>query len=116
MQNMQKTVVSISHDAQYFFRLALEAEGKTEPEKVLEYFDRAIAREPAYSGAWNEKANFLDYLGKCDEALQCYDTALRIDPGSSEAWFNKGLTLKRMGREAEAIACINRGIKYACGR
>jgi tetratricopeptide (TPR) repeat protein len=111
-----KKVMTIPHEAEYFYRLAVDTQHKEHPEKVIEYFDQAIAAHPENAIAWNEKANFLDYLGKCDEALQCYDAALRIDPESSEAWFNKGLTLKRLGRENEAIACINRGIEYACGR
>jgi len=110
-----KKVGTISSESEYFFRMAVDTRKREQPEKVLEYFDRAIAAHPEYAGAWNEKANFLDYLGKCEEALQCYDIALRIDPESSEAWFNKGLTLKKLGRENEAIACINRGIEYACG-
>jgi tetratricopeptide (TPR) repeat protein len=115
-QNMQKTIVSISQDAQCFFRLALEAETLKDPERVLECFDRAIALEPTYVGAWNEKANFLDQIGRFNEALVCYDTAIKIDAGAAEAWFNKGLTLKRLGRETEGIACINRGIGLAAGQ
>jgi tetratricopeptide (TPR) repeat protein len=106
----------IPYEAEHFYRKAVDVQHKEHPEQVLEYFDRAIAAHPEYAMAWNEKANFLDYLGKCEEALQCYDAAIRIDPESSEAWFNKGLTLKRLGRESEAIACINRGIEFACGR
>lgn len=66
--------------------------------------------------AWNEKANFLDCLGKCEDAISCYDMALRIDPQLSEAWFNRGLTLKKKGEEREGIDCINKGIDFACRR
>jgi tetratricopeptide (TPR) repeat protein len=112
---MQKTTMGISHDAQYFFRLALDAEAGENPQNVLEYFDRAIALEPGYAGAWNEKANFLDLMGDLDKALVCYDRALSIDPEAAEAWFNKGLTLKKMGRDQDAVSCINRGIELALG-
>ncbi|NYT20529.1 MAG: tetratricopeptide repeat protein [Methanomicrobiales archaeon] len=112
---MQKKIMSISPDAQYFFRLALDAEAGENPQSVLEYFDRAIAMEPAYASAWNEKANFLDQMGELDMALVCYDRALTIDPNAAEAWFNKGLTLKKMGRDEDAVSCINRGIELAIG-
>jgi len=75
----------------------------------------ALSSEPAYAAAWNEKANFLDSVGKFDEALACYDCSLKIDPGNAEVWFNKGLTLRKLGRENEAFSCINRGIDLACG-
>jgi tetratricopeptide (TPR) repeat protein len=63
--------------------------------------------------AWNEKANFLDYLGKYEEAIRCYDRAIRIDPELSEAYFNKGLTLNKMGKTVEAAPCIKYGIKLS---
>jgi tetratricopeptide (TPR) repeat protein len=114
-RNMQKKTVSISQDAQYFFRLALDAGAGENPQSVLEYFDRAIALEPGYAGAWNEKANFLDLMGDLDAALACYNTALTIDPGAAETWFNKGLTLRKMGRSQDSDSCINRGIELALG-
>jgi len=111
----ERKVTTIQHDAEYLYQRAMNGQGKDAPEKVLEYFDRAIATDPGYVTAINEKANFLDQIGKLDEALSCYDRALVIDPGSAEAWFNKGLTLKKLGEEKDAEACINRGIELAVG-
>ena len=112
---IEKTVLSISSDAQYFFQRAMEEETQNNPPKVLEYFNRAIAMDPGYVMAWNEKGNFLDFMERYDEALTCYDTALKIAPGDAEVWFNKGLTLKKMGKEQDATSCINRGIELAIG-
>jgi tetratricopeptide (TPR) repeat protein len=106
----------VPHEADYYYRKAVHSQHKESPEKILEYFDRAIAAHPEYALAWNEKANFLDYLGKCEDAIKCYDRALTLDPELSEAWFNKGLTLKKMWREDEAVACLHKGIDCACGR
>jgi tetratricopeptide (TPR) repeat protein len=114
-QMMEKTILSISPDAHYFFQRAMEEETRNNPPKVLEYFNQAIASEPGYATAWNEKANFLDLMGKFDEALTCYDTALKIAPGDAEIWFNKGLTLKKMGKEQDAESCISHGIDLAIG-
>jgi tetratricopeptide (TPR) repeat protein len=111
-----KNVTTVLKEAEYYYHLALNNMHKERPEKVLEYFDRAIAAHPSYAEAWNEKGNFLDFQGKCEDAVQCYDMAIKLDPNSAEAWFNKGLTLKKMGRENEAMSCINRGIEFACGR
>jgi len=115
MKKMTKTTASISPDARYFFRRAMDAEVKNNPGQVIEYFDRAIRMDPGYASAWNEKGNYLDLMGKLDEALSCYDTALQLEPGDAEIWFNKGLTLKKMGREEDAVSCINRGIDLAIG-
>jgi tetratricopeptide (TPR) repeat protein len=112
---MEKTIVSISQDARYFFRRAMDAETRNNPVQVIEYFDRAISMEPGYAMAWNEKGNYLDLVGKFNEALTCYDTALKLEPEDAEIWFNKGLTLKKIGREKDAVSCINRGIELAIG-
>lgn len=112
---MKKLVKTIPKEAEYYFRVAMDAENRESPVKVLEYFDRAINSDPGYVPAWNEKANFLDQIQKYDEALVCYDTAIRIDPGMAEAWFNKGLTLKKIGRDSDAAVCITRGIELAIG-
>jgi len=109
-------VEKVSHEADHYYQMAIHSQQKEHPEKVLEYFNRAIAAHPGHAMAWNEKANFLDYLGRCEDALTCYDMALKLDPELSEAWFNKGLTLKKMGREREGISCIDKGIEFACGR
>ena len=111
-----KKVENVSPEANHYYQKAIHSQHKEHPEKVLEYFNRAIAAHPGHAMAWNEKANFLDYLGRCEDALTCYDMALKLDPELSEAWFNKGLTLKKMGREREGISCIDKGIEFACGR
>ena len=107
---MNKMVLNVPKDAEFYYRLGLDSQHKIRPEKVLEYFDRAIAAHPRYAMAWNEKANFLDFMGRYEEAIQCYDMAIKLDPESGEAWFNKGLTLRKMGRSNEAISYINHGI------
>ena len=112
---MEKAIISISQEAEYFFRRAMDAEMKNNPLQVLEYFNKALSKDPGYAMAWNEKGNYLDLMGKLDEALSCYDTALKLEPGDAEVWFNKGLTLKKVGREEDAISCINRGIELAIG-
>jgi tetratricopeptide (TPR) repeat protein len=112
---MERMVSTIPKEAEYYFRMALDAVQKESPARILEFFDRAIATEPGFAQAWNEKANCLDLIGSYDEALVCYDAAIRIDPDMAEAWFNKGLTLRKLGKDALAATCINRGIELAVG-
>ncbi len=112
---MERQSMRFWKEAEYYFQMAMEAEQSNNPEKVLGYFDRAITMEPGYVPAWNEKANYLDLIGRYKEALECYETAIRIDPGMAEAWFNKGLTLQKMGRANEAAGCMSKGIELAVG-
>jgi len=106
-----ETEEKVPEIAEYFYRKAINAYLVESPEKILEYFDRALTAYPGYAKAWNEKGNFLDYLGKYKEAIQCYDKAIKLDPALSEAYFNRGMTLNKMGKTKEAIPCINYGVK-----
>jgi len=112
----RRSVVTISHNAEYHCRMALQAAHAGDYLHALEYLDTALSTDPHFAGAWHEKGNCLDELGLCEEALACYDQALRLDPINAETWYNKGLLLKRMGNETEAFICINRGIDLALGR
>jgi tetratricopeptide (TPR) repeat protein len=112
----KKTVVTISHNADYFFRMAHQAVHAGEYLHALDYIDQVLSTDPHFAGAWHEKGNCLDELGRYEEALSSYDQALKLDPYDAETWYNKGLVLKRIGRETEAYACINRGIDLALGR
>lgn len=110
-----KRITQVVPDAEYHFQRAMEAQGKEVPDAILASFDRALASHPGHVIVLNEKGNYLDQLGRLDEAITCYNTALDMDPGSAEVWFNKGLTLKKLGKEAEATSCIRKGIDLALG-
>ncbi len=112
----KKSVVTISHNANYFFRMANQAMHAGDHLHALDYINSALSTDPHFAGAWHEKGNCLDSLGRTEEALACYDQALKLDPYDAESWYNKGLVLRRIGRDAEAYACINRGIDLALGR
>ena len=108
-----KKIEKVPEGAENYYRMAINALFVASPERILEYFDRAIAAHPVYAMAWNEKANFLSHLGKYEDAIQCYDKAIKLDPGLSEAYYNKGMTLKKMGKTKEAEPCIEYGVKLS---
>ncbi|MDD1706606.1 MAG: tetratricopeptide repeat protein [Methanoregulaceae archaeon] len=108
-----KKAEKVPEEAEYYYRKAINAPFSENPERTLEYFDRAIIAHSGYAIAWNEKANFLDYLGRCEEAIECYNRAIKLDPELSESYFNKGMTLKKMGKINEAAHCIRYGIKLS---
>lgn len=110
------SVVRISHNADYFFRMGHELARAGEMEQALVQIDKALATDPDYAAAWQEKGNCLDEIGRCEEAVSCYDKSLELDPFNAETWFNKGIVLKKMGKPDDASSCINHGIDLALGR
>jgi tetratricopeptide (TPR) repeat protein len=100
---------------EYLYQLAAEAANEGESKKALDVIEQVLSTNPKHAMAWHVKANCLDDLGKCEEALRSYDTAIRLDPCNSESWFNKGLTLKKMGLEKDSKICMDQAIKLALG-
>ncbi|OPX66172.1 MAG: Tetratricopeptide repeat protein [Methanoregulaceae archaeon PtaB.Bin056] len=112
---MNRKVLQIAEKAGYYARLGMETAGAGNYAAALGYFDQALKEMPGHAAAWREKANCLDAMGRCEEAIRCFDQAIQIDPGDAESWFDKGLTLKKLGNEDEAFRCMSRGVDLELG-
>lgn len=90
---------------------------QNQPERALEYFDKAIQILPNNDFAWGDKGLILDKLGRADDALESFSHAIAIDSTNPITWHNKGLTLIKLNRLEEAIECFDKAIenneKYA---
>lgn len=48
-------------------------------EEAVEYYDKALAIDPVYVAALNNKGSAYDNLGLFNKAIECYDKLLEID-------------------------------------
>jgi hypothetical protein len=76
----------------------------------LASFDRAIALNPNYAEAHNNRGHQLRALGRLDEALASYDRAVAQKPEYAGALNNRGIVLGSLGRFDEALASYDRAI------
>jgi tetratricopeptide (TPR) repeat protein len=70
-------------------------------------FERAIAVDPDFAPAWNNKGNALIERWRSEEAIAAYDRAIALDPNDAEAWNSKGFALIDLERSEEAIAAYD---------
>ena len=80
---------------------ALRDQGKIE--NAIQYYQKAIGKDPACAEAFNSLANALKLQGKPEEALKCYQQAVRINPNFAEPYYNWGNLLKIAGQYHGAI-------------
>jgi hypothetical protein len=73
-------------------------------------YDKALAIDPGFAGAWSNKGTSLNNLGRYGEAIPCFDKALAIDPGIAIAWNNKGNSIDNLGRYEEALVCFDKAL------
>jgi tetratricopeptide (TPR) repeat protein len=79
-------------------------------EEALASYDRAIALQPDYAAALDNRGNALRQLRRFDEALSSYDRAIKLQPDYADALYNRGVTLHELGRFDEALASYDRAI------
>jgi len=66
-------------------------------DKSLEYIDKAIQLNPNNAGYWVQKADYLDLMGRCKDALLCYDEALKIEHNNVDIMLKKAELYHKMG-------------------
>ncbi len=79
-------------------------------EAALANYDRAIAIQPGYAQAYNNRGAVLGRMGQHEAALASYEQALALQPHYPEAAYNRGNVLAEMGRHEEALASFDRAL------
>jgi serine/threonine protein kinase/tetratricopeptide (TPR) repeat protein len=75
-----------------------------DPPGALADFDAALALNPRYDRALQNKASVLsEHLGRIEEAVRVLDTALAHHPGYVKALAGRGVLLARFGRRDDAV-------------
>ena len=66
--------------------------------------DRALALNPKFAEAWNNRGNSLRDLARPADAVAAYGRALVLKPDSADILNNCGSALKALDRAEEALA------------
>ncbi len=77
---------------------------------AIHAYDRAIALDPSYATAYNNKGLALYDLKRFDDAIHAYDRAIALDPSYAIAYNNKGNALYDLKRFDDAIHAYDRAI------
>jgi tetratricopeptide (TPR) repeat protein len=78
--------------------------------EALASYNRAIALDPDFVEAHNNRGNTLRALRRPAEALASFERALAIRPDYVEAFCNRGNALIALGRIDEALASFDRAL------
>ena len=98
--------------ANAFHREGLELSRQQHYRRALEFYDRALAIQPTFTGSWINKGIIFMRLKRYDEAMVAIDKALSIKPEDSVAWLNKGVLFARLKRYDEASAATNKALVF----
>jgi protein O-GlcNAc transferase len=90
-------------------------------EEAVASFDQALAIDPDYADALNNRGNALLELKCCEAALASYDKALTVKPDLPDALCGRGNALYDLKRYEEAVASYEKALaispdfQYATG-
>lgn len=81
---------SCSPSEQELFEEGVRLLESSQYQKSIEYFDRAIEKNPGFTAALNAKGVALFQQAKYDEAIEAFTASIEIDPESYKPYFNRG--------------------------
>ncbi len=96
-------LASSPNDVPSLFSLGGIEHNRKNPEKALQYLERAVLLNPTFPPLWYNLAIVLQSLKHFDRALESYDKALELDPRNLEVMTNRGGLLAEMKRHKDAL-------------
>jgi tetratricopeptide (TPR) repeat protein len=81
------------------------------PQKALDAYEEALARDADHVPAWNGKGNALHDLDKPQKALDAYEEALARDADIVPAWNGKGNALHDLDEPRKALKAYRQCIR-----
>jgi tetratricopeptide (TPR) repeat protein len=101
-------------DADYMHALGLVAYDEDNFGSAMEWYDKALAADPANSSAWNDSGVVHFRKGNFAAARAAFEKAVAIEPGSAEAWYNLADTYEELGLKSERAKALE-GLRKAGG-
>lgn len=99
---LERRIASDSLDSDARYALARRHQAQGQLDKAIEWYQKAMALDPANAGIQNDMGVALQLRGKRGEAETAYRRAVALDPFSSTAHLNLGLLLRSMNRASDA--------------
>jgi tetratricopeptide (TPR) repeat protein len=86
------------------YSLGLEYAKTGNPERAIEYYRDAVARDPLYSAAWKTLGKTLTELDRADEALEAYRRGIEAAKKKGDRQAEKEMTVfaRRLEKQAKS--------------
>ncbi len=94
---------SINDDAgSFYFTKAVKDKSAEDLQKSKEFFEKAVAADPALASAYNGLGGVLKILGRTDDAVRNWEKAHELDPQFAFPVYNLALAYLEKGEKAKA--------------
>jgi tetratricopeptide (TPR) repeat protein len=102
-QTVKRPSAPMKKDAEYWFRKGALVSTYGNNKAAVEYFQKAIALNPNFSGAYFSQGVSYGQLGQYQEALNQINRALKLEPQNGMYYYGRGRVYLLAGDETKAM-------------
>ncbi len=106
-----------AHDKPYdlsakdYFSYALQFEQQGQSGKAIEYYGKAIEKDPQFAEAYNNRGIVKRKSGDYSGAIKDYNKAIELKPLFAEAYNNRGVAKRELKKYKEAVEDYDKAIE-----
>lgn len=86
--------------------------GFNEPQKAIEYLNKAIKLQPDNDAAYNLRGNIYGALDKRQLAIDDFSKAIQLNPTNADYFNNRGNIYNKLGQYQQAIEDFDKAILF----
>lgn len=83
-----------------------------EPQKAIEYLNKAITLQPDNDAAYNMRGNIYGALGQQQKAIEDFSKAIQLNPTNADYFNNRGSIYNKLGQYQQAIKDFDEAILF----
>jgi tetratricopeptide (TPR) repeat protein len=99
--------------ASNLFDQGVTRDGKGETDAAIDFYDRAIRRNPDLVDAYNNRGANRRKQGNLEAAIADFSDVIRLRPNDSAGYYNRAVTYQLAGNPQQAIADLDPAIRHA---
>ena len=99
------------YSAEDYFSFGVEHSQRSEYEKAIEYYDKAIILNPKFSGIYSNRGIAKRALNDHQGAIADHDKAIELNPKFFQAYNNRGIIKSNSGDHQGAIVDYDKAIE-----
>ncbi len=86
-----------------YFNQGIDCHEKGKHEEALEYYTKALSKNPKDSDILCNRGNVYLDMGKYDKAIEDYGRAIKLNPNDSDLYTNRADVYRKLGENEKAL-------------
>ena len=104
-------VLDDSRSKEYWFYKGNEFLDQGKYNKAINAYDKALAIDPSFDVALNNKGVALSEIGRYNDSLEAFNSVIALHPDSMDVWYSKAGVLKDMGYHNKSLEAYDKALE-----